>query len=462
MVMAGRIRLSFQLRMLLMLLGMCWLMAGALMTFQYHMEKKYRAEVLNARLQMHNARIIDDISRGEDLGKVLRRIGAPMDDLRLTVIAPDGRVTYDSRRPLPATNHNGRPEVKAARLRGEGYAIERTSQTDSTNYFYSARLCADGTVVRSAVPYTHSLTEFLAADHTMLWIILGVTLAVSAVGLFMTRKMAVSIVRLNSFAESAERGEYIYDGYPFPHDELGNIAANIVKLYVQRDNQHRQTIRLEQEKARLKRRLINNINHELKTPVASILVSVDLLTDHPDLPQEKKDEILARISANARRLSSLLKDVSTITRLDNAADVIEKHPVDLTALVKEIADEERLRTDMSITVDMPQLTVSGDRSLLESIFRNLIDNAIAHSGGTAIEIKADADGNFTVADNGRGVAPQHLDHIFERFYRVDDGRARSSGGTGLGLAIVRNAVAVHGGNITVTSGRGLRFSFRLR
>ena len=290
---------------------------------------------------------------------------------------------------------------------------------------------------------------------------LAVTAVISLIGLLATRTISMSISRLNRFAERAENGGQIYSGYAFPHDELGNIAANIVKLYVQRDEQHRATIRLEQDKAKLKKQLTNNINHELKTPVASILVSLDLLDDHSGLPDTKKQEIMSRIRANAERLSSLLKDVNMLTRMEEAPAMITRKPVDVKALVEEIADEARMRTDIRIKTDISALTVSGDRSLLESIFRNLIDNAIAYSGATEIDIDADGNGNFRFRDNGIGIDAGHLPHIFERFYRIDEGRSRNAGGTGLGLSIVRNAVAFHGGTIKALSRNGLLFEFNL-
>lgn len=458
--MAGRIRLSFQLRMLLMMLGTCWLLASAFTAFQYHREKEYKAGILDTRLQMHNARIIDDLRKGEPVENIVARISAPAGDLRVTLIAADGHVLYDSRNPLLLSDHNSRPEVAAARKNGEGHAIVRLSENGGT-YFYSARLGDDGVVVRSAAPYTHNLTEFLKVDRDIIWIMAALTVFVSIVALLVTRKISVSIRRLSLFAEKAEKGQKIYSGYAFPHDELGDIAANIVKLYLQRDEQHRETIRLEHDKARLKKQLTNNINHELKTPVASILVSLDLLDDHPDLPEDRKREILARVRANALRLSALLKDVSTITRMEDAPGMIEKKRLCISDLVGEIVDEASLRTDMHIAVDMPQLYIKGDRMLLESIFRNLIDNAIAYSGGSEIRITADAEGNFRFSDNGTGVPDEHLTHIFERFYRIDGGRTRSTGGTGLGLSIVRNAVAVHGGTIRAFNAGGLVFEFNL-
>ena len=171
---------------------------------------------------------------------------------------------------------------------------------------------------------------------------------------------------------------------------------------------------------------------------------------------------MEKIRVNARRLHALLKDVSTITRMDEGASLIKKEETDLSGLVRDIVEEERLRTDMAISLDIPGLTIFGNRILLESIFRNLIDNAIAYSGASEMRIVADTEGNFTISDNGCGIASEHLPHIFERFYRVDKGRSRAAGGTGLGLSIVRNAVAIHGGDIKAESIGGLTYTFQLK
>lgn len=450
------------MRILFMLLGTCWLLAGAFMVFQYRREKEYKTEIMDTRLQMHNSRILDDLRDGESIDSIMARISAPTQDLRVTLIDRKGKIMYDSRNPVLTSNHNNRAEVIAARKYGEGFAIERLSEGSDISYFYSALLGDNGLVIRSAAPYTHNLTDFLAVDRTILWIMGVLTLTVSLMGFLVTRKISVSIRHLNQFADKAGKGDRIYEGYSFPHDELGNIAANIVRLYVQRDEQHQATIRLEQDKARLKKQLTNNINHELKTPVSSIQVSLDLLDDHPDISDDKKKDILSRIRTNANRLSALLKDVSTITRMEDGQAMLDKRRIDLTSLIIGIVEEARLRTDMAINVRIPEMTIEGDRLLLESIFQNLINNAIAYSGGTEINIIADGQGKFRLWDNGKGVAPLHLPHLFERFYRVDTGRSRSAGGTGLGLSIVRNAIAVHGGTIKASSIKGLLFEFNLK
>ena len=463
--MAGnRIRFSFHSRVLLLVLTMSWLLVGTFMVFQYRREKAFKEQLLDCELQMHNRRILDDIARGMPVDSIIDHIGSPLDNLRISLIDNDGNVIFDNNdsTPFPSGDHNSRPEVIEARKSGIGHSVSRYSVSDNCSYFYSAMRGDDGIVIRSAAPYTHSLQEVLKADSSILWIMIAFAIVLSLASYVASHKISLSIRRLNLFAEKAEKGERIYNDEAFPHDELGSIASHIVRLYIQRDEQHREALRQEKDKIRLKKQLTNNINHELKTPVASILVCLELLRDHPEmLPEEKKRELNDRIFANAQRLNSLLKDVAAITRMDEGEEMIEKAPVDLAELVNDVVTEERLRTSMNITVDMPQLKISGNRQLLESIFRNLIDNAISYSGGSEIVIKADSEGNFTVSDNGCGVPDEHLPHIFERFYRIDKGRSRAAGGTGLGLSIVRNAVGIHGSDISVTNNGGLQFRFRI-
>lgn len=461
--MAGRIKTSFHHKVLFSLLALCWVLVSAFTIFQYHREKTFRSDLMNMELQMHNNRIIDDIENGENIESVAARIPPPMPNLRLTMIDSNGKVVFDNNdnTPFPLSNHNNRPEIVMARNHGSGYSVDRHSLSDDTDYFYSATLLQDGSVIRSAAPYDHILREFLKADSSFLWLMFGVTFAVSIAGFFIARRISTSISNLNSFAEKAGKGEKIYDDWKFPHDELGNIAANIVRLYVQRDQRHQEAILQERDKIRLKKQLTNNINHELKTPVASIKICADLLRDHPELPEDRKTEFVERICAATQRLTSMLEDVAYITRMDDGAAMIEKCRLNLREVIESVINAERLRTDMRIDVKVPDIRIEGNRQLLESIFRNLIDNAIAYSGGSEISIIGDDEGNLIVRDNGCGIPEQHLPHIFERFYRIDKGRSREKGGTGLGLAIVRNAIALHGGYIKVSNDNGLRFDFRL-
>jgi signal transduction histidine kinase len=229
-----------------------------------------------------------------------------------------------------------------------------------------------------------------------------------------------------------------------------------------------------EEQTRLKHQLTQNIAHELKTPVSSIRGYIETMMEQGDkLDCEKRQHFMERCYAQSDRLSHLLQDISTLNMMDNKKNVSKREAVDISLMVSGILN------DVALSLEQQQMTVSnllpdnlildGDRSLLYSIFRNLTDNAIAYAGeGSTIVIRmfrADSEFYyFSFADNGVGVADQHLSRIFERFYRVDKGRSRKMGGTGLGLAIVKNAVIMHGGTISAkrSIGGGLEFIFTLK
>ena len=228
----------------------------------------------------------------------------------------------------------------------------------------------------------------------------------------------------------------------------------------------------EEEQVRLKRQLTQNIAHELKTPVSSIQGYLETIVSNENIPREKINVFLERCYAQSNRLSRLLRDISVLTRMDEAASMIDMERVDISVLVGNIINEVSLELDEKhITVInslKKSIQVKGNYSLLYSIFRNLMDNAIAYAGNNIqIHINCFREDEkfyyFSFADTGVGVSPEHLNRLFERFYRVDKGRSRKLGGTGLGLAIVKNAVILHGGNISAknSQGGGLEFVFTL-
>ena len=187
----------------------------------------------------------------------------------------------------------------------------------------------------------------------------------------------------------------------------------------------------EEEQVRLKRQLTQNIAHELKTPVSSIQGYLETIVSNENIPREKINVFLERCYAQSNRLSRLLRDISVLTRMDEAASMIDMERVDISVLVGNIINEVSLELDEKhITVInslKKSIQVKGNYSLLYSIFRNLMDNAIAYAGSN-IQININCfreDENFyyfSFADTGIGVSPEHLNRLFERFYRVDKGR----------------------------------------
>ncbi len=472
-------RLSYHRRLFLLLLAFSWVLVACFVVFQYGREKHFKAERLNARLQLLNLRMLDALDEGAGPAACIATHDKPFEELRVTIIDRQGNVLFDnSLDTLPAANHLDRPEVVEALAHGTGYTIRRHSESTHRNYFYSAML-GGRYIVRSAVPYSVPLSTVLAADRGFLWFMLGVTLLMSIAGYFATRRLGHNISRLNDFAQRAERGERIDEPEPFPRDELGEISNHIIRLYARlqkttadRDREHALALHEEQEKIRIKKQLTNNINHELKTPVAAIQGYLETLLANPSLDAGRRTEFLEKSCAQIERLRRLLSDVATITRMDEASQVIRKEPVVVNDLIAEVAEEMALKPAeqrLRVNVDFPErVEVVGNPALLSSIFRNLADNAAAYSGGRDIYIRLLENSpeacTILFADNGIGVAEEHLPHLFERFYRVDKGRSRKLGGTGLGLSIVKNAVMIHGGTITARNRErgGLEFRFTLR
>lgn len=468
-------KISYSGRLFLWLLLYSLLLVSGIIIFQYHREKEFRAELLNAQLQLVNAQIITELSKGTSPDDI-RPDGVPLsDELRVSVISPAGEVVYDNALDsIGGSNHLDRAEIRSALSHGSGYAERRHSKTTGTNYFYSATRGSNGYIVRTAVPYTISLDSLLEADYGFIWVIGVLTAVMCALGYIASRKVGLHIQRLRKFAQNVENGERISDTEPFPHDELGEISNHIVRLYAMlqqanadRDREHRSAMREHQEKERIKKQLTNNINHELKTPVASIQICLETLLAHRTMSEEKKEMFLRRSLMNTERLKRLLNDVSAITRMDDGGRTILKEAQNLTEIIRTAVDEYgtlAAAKGIALECNIPdKITVTGNQSLLESVFNNLLDNSIAYSDGTKIEIDTVAapSGKIQIRfrDNGRGVPEIHLPHLFERFYRIDKGRSRAAGGTGLGLAIVKNAVLLHGGTISVENGKegGLLF-----
>lgn len=339
--------------------------------------------------------------------------GVTADSIRMTIIDTLGNVVFDTeqRNLKNMGNHLEREEIQKALKEGSGYAIKRASQTNGKKYFYSATRF-DALIVRSSVPYSAELTSSLVHDYTFFYYTAGILLLIAVAIYFRSR---------------------------FVNSEL--------------------------EKQRIKRQLTENAAHELKTPTATIEGYLDTLVSNPDMPEEKQKEFIQRCHVQSRRMSSLLADMSTLTRLDGAPITKSMEQLDLAQILRQIETENDAlfrEKGMRLKVEIPNsLPMRGGASLLDSMFRNLFSNALLHAtGATFFEVTVKATREryvFHFADNGVGVPQDQMPHIFERFYRIDKGRSRRLGGTGLGLAIVKNVAVQHGGRVVAsqTPGGGL-------
>lgn len=227
------------------------------------------------------------------------------------------------------------------------------------------------------------------------------------------------------------------------------------------------------QNSKLKRQMTTNIAHELRTPVTSIRGYLETLISCPDMDPAKKQMFLEKAYNQTLRLSELISDMSLLSKMEERSSMLNKEEVDLYDIANEVFDEfdDRIEMKNNIIENLiePGTVLMANRTLVYTIIRNLVENSLKYAGDAItmhLECHNTADKYYylTYYDTGSGVPEDHLSRIFERFYRIEEGRTRDVGGSGLGLSIVRNAVKFHGGEIRANNRQsgGLQFFFSLR
>lgn len=350
--------------------------------------------------------------------------------MRITLIGDNGRVSFDNSADTTQTldNHFSRPEIAQAKKELSGWDI-RLSQTMGKEFLYYARKTDNG-YIRVALPYDIEVRSLLSSDKYFLCISLALFLISIVVLWFISKRFAQNMAHLN---RKAERSQH--------------------------------------QSEKLKSQMTSSIAHELRTPIATIRAYTETLLDG-GLSDEKKQHFIERTHLSAVRLSDLVRDISLLSKLEEKKPVFDAQSIDINNVVRNVVSEyDILIRENSIKVEnkLPARTlVKGNSTLIHSIFSNLIENSIKYGGKwitVTISLTQVKDGRIFVriADTGVGVDEAHLPRLFERFYRVDTGRARMDGGSGLGLSIVRHAVIYHGGQISAGIGQsgGLVVDFDL-
>ena len=219
--------------------------------------------------------------------------------------------------------------------------------------------------------------------------------------------------------------------------------------------------------------MTNNIAHELRTPVSSIRGYIETLLEQPHITPDKQHFFLERTHSQIVRLSDLIRDIALITKTEEASELFDKEQVNVHNTLQEVINDLHspiVAHGINVKNEInPQTVIEGNKTLVYAIFRNLIENSINYAGDNiSIGVNNYMEDKefyyFSYYDTGQGIEENHLNRIFERFYRVCEGRSRQNGGSGLGLSIVKNAVLFHKGDISAKNKKdgGLEFLFSLK
>jgi two-component system phosphate regulon sensor histidine kinase PhoR len=400
--------------------------------------------------------------------------------VRLTVVAPDGRVLAESEtNPVRMENHRSRPEVASA-LSGRVGSSVRRSGTIGTDFLYVAVPFREG-ALRLAVPLADVSAQVDAIRRRMLASTAFAFLPAILLAAVFSRLVSGRLGAIIDYAGKLADGDFQARLPRQGSDELGLLGRKLnetgeklEKTVEALHHEHQELEKLE----RVRKDFVINVSHELRTPLASIQGYTETLLEGALHDPAVNLRFLNIIRQNAERLTNLASDLLTLSRIELksqkfhfATHYVNSLLMDCVDFMRPLADKKHIHLHLEPADESAE--VFCDSKAVQQTLGNLLDNAIKYTpegGGIYIGSVPASDGTsdnrfheFYVRDTGIGIPEQELPRLFERFYRVDKARSRELGGTGLGLAIVKHLVRAHGGDVSVSSapGKGSRFSFTL-
>ncbi len=452
-------KVKYQYHLILYFLLALSVMALAFVVFSYNVDINYNLKTKKTGLIMYNDIAYKAICNNTPYDSIPlpARVRVSAFDTNYTVLYDNFNINQVGEKVL-------REELEIAKKYGSSTLLRKANAMDAHFLFYVKKY--PDFYLRTALECDEEILRNVKSEQRYIYMIAFLFILLAVIIFYITRRLTKPINALNQFINIVNSPNRDFSKIKFPNDELGEVGKRIIETYQ----------RYEETKL-YKEQMSHNVAHELKTPVTAIRAYLETILNSPDMGKETFSKFVEKAYSQSMRLSSLISDVSTLNKLDEKSDSFKNEDVVISQCLKEVLNELGYKIEANniefVSLISTNLRLNGCYTLIYSLFKNLIDNSIEH-GGKNITITLSAginqipgDGgyriDFTYTDTGKGIPPENLPRIFERFYRIEEGRTRKTGGCGLGLAIVQNAILYHRGEVTVDNRPegGVIFKFHL-
>ncbi len=452
-------KVKYQYHLILYFMLALSVLALAFVVFTYNVEQNYNLKTKKSGLILYN----DIAYKAICNNTAYDSIPLPA-KVRVTVLDTNFVVLYDNFNNELHGKQAFREELKIAKKYGSSTLLRR-AETIEGHFLFHARKYPEF-YLRTALECNEEILRNVRSEQNSIYMIAFLFIVLAILIFYITRRLTKPIKALGQFIKIVNSPKKDFSEIKFSNDEFGEIGKKIIETYQQYE-----------ETKLYKEQMSHNVAHELKTPVTAIRAYLETILNSPEMSREMSLKFTEKAYSQSIRLSSLISDVSTLNKLDEKSDSFKNEEVVISQCLKEVLNEIGYKLEANnvkfTSLISTNLRLNGCYTLIYSLFKNLIDNSIEHGGkGISITLSAGinqipGDGgyriDFTYTDTGKGIPPENLPRIFERFYRIEEGRTRKTGGCGLGLAIVQNAVLYHRGEVTVDNSPegGAIFKFHL-
>ena len=386
-------------------------------------------------------------------------------DGRLMLLDLDGKVQYDSFNTLCGQRLQipevlkvltlGQPSAYGMVRPGRDIVFSMSGEAEAEYVAYGAHEMMGPRGRTGVLLYVSRIQGMMdslqSVRNQLISVFIVIAVAALVLALILSRVLTTPIMNLSKTMRKMGKGDLSVRVPEKGSGELRQLAENYNTMAAQLEHQDQS-----------RNQFVSNASHELKTPLATMKIMLETMIYQPDMPTEVRQEFMGDMNHEIDRLTGIITDLLTLTKMDNHSDAMKWEELDLSEMTAETvrlltpaAQKRGQRLESRI---MPDLRMQGDRTKLNQVLYNLIDNAMKYTqDGGEIRVELAEKGEeliWRVRDNGVGIPAEDQEHIFDRFYRVDKARSRETGGTGLGLSIVRQLVGMHGGRISVESAPG--------